>query len=228
MLHRHYPASTLVRACPPPQVARPVPRGRPVGSHALPPPGVSRVASDPLCRHAVAITPVGSLDRVVRNEGLSTPRYSPATAAFPVSVAGRLPRYPFRGLLGVHSRYGLPARGVAKRPFPSKAPTASLPPPPLRLLPAGTTRVAGRELHPLRIDTFPRRTQKTGLTSCHFYRVESVRGRSPGSFPPSPRLERGQQGRGEENHEHQPPHRKPPRGCDTAGEVRPGIGPQTG
>jgi hypothetical protein len=165
LLHRHYPASTLVRACPPPQVARPVPRGRPVGSHALPPPGVSRVVSDPLCRHAVAITPVGSLDQVVRNEGLSTPRYSPATAAFPVSVAGRLPHYPFRGLLSVHSRYGLPARGVAKRPFPSKAPTVSLPPPPLRLLPAGTTRVAGRELHPLRIDTFPRRTQKVGLRS---------------------------------------------------------------
>jgi hypothetical protein len=164
LLHRHYPASTLVRACPPPQVARPVPRGRPVGSHAFPPPGVSRVASDPLCRHAVAITPVGSLDQIVRNEGLSTPRYSPATAAFPVSVAGRLPHYPFRGLLSVHSRYGLPARGVAKRPFPSKAPAVSLPPPPLRLLPAGTTKVAGRELHPLRIDTFPRRTQKTGVS----------------------------------------------------------------
>jgi hypothetical protein len=107
-------AQHTVRACPPPRVARPVPRGRPVGSHALPPPGVSRVASDPLCRHAVAITPVGSLDQIVRNEGLSTPRYSPATAAFPVSVAGRLPHYPFRGLLGVHSRYGLPARGVAR------------------------------------------------------------------------------------------------------------------
>ena len=32
-----------------------------------------------------------------------------------------------------------------KRPFPSKAPAASLPPPPLRLLPAGAT-VAGRDL----------------------------------------------------------------------------------
>jgi hypothetical protein len=35
------------------------------------------------------------------------------TAAFPVSVPGRLPHQTFRGLLGVHSRYGLPARGVA-------------------------------------------------------------------------------------------------------------------
>jgi hypothetical protein len=36
-----------------------------------------------------------------------------AAAAFPVSVAGRLPRCAFRGLLGVHSRYGLLARGIA-------------------------------------------------------------------------------------------------------------------
>src|SRR3954451_1884538 len=91
-------------------MARPVPRGRPVGSHAPPPAGVSRVASDPLCRHAVAITPVGSLGSVA-SRGV-TPS-SPATAAFPVSAAGRLPHYLFRGLLGVHSRYGLPARGVA-------------------------------------------------------------------------------------------------------------------
>ena len=32
------------------------------------------------------------------------------TAAFPIWRAGRLPHYPFRGLLDVHSRYGLPAR----------------------------------------------------------------------------------------------------------------------
>jgi hypothetical protein len=35
------------------------------------------------------------------------------TAAFPVSVPGRLPHQTFRGLLGVHSRYGLLARGAA-------------------------------------------------------------------------------------------------------------------
>ncbi len=37
-----------------------------------------------------------------------------ASAAFPIPLLGRLPHYPFRGLLGVHSRYGLRARGVAK------------------------------------------------------------------------------------------------------------------
>jgi hypothetical protein len=98
------------------------------------------VASDFLCGHAVAITPVGSLG-LVASRGV-TPSF-PATAAFPVSVAGRLPHDPFRGLLSVHSRYGLPARGIAKRSFPSRAPAASLTPPPLRLLPAGATELPG-------------------------------------------------------------------------------------
>ncbi len=68
----------------------------------------------PMCRHAVTITPVGSLDRIVRNEGVSAPRISPATAAFPGKQAGRLPHRDFRGLLGVHSRYGLTTRRTAK------------------------------------------------------------------------------------------------------------------
>jgi len=40
-------------------------------------------------------------------------RVRPAAAAFPVKQAGRLPHYPFRGLLSVHSHYGLHARQVA-------------------------------------------------------------------------------------------------------------------
>src|ERR1035438_10077802 len=49
----------------------------------------------------------------------------------------------FRGLLSVYSCYGLHARGVAKRPFPSKAPTASLPPLPFRLLLGGANQFPG-------------------------------------------------------------------------------------
>ena len=65
----------------------------------------------------------------------------PPTAAFPVRQAGRLPRYLFRGLLGVHSRYGLHACWVALR-NPSSSECFSeirylLSPP--RLLPAGAT-----------------------------------------------------------------------------------------
>jgi hypothetical protein len=37
------------------------------------------------------------------------------TSAFPVSKAGRLPRSIFRGLLNVHSRYGLSDRRTASR-----------------------------------------------------------------------------------------------------------------
>jgi len=63
----------------------------------------------------------------------------------------------FRGLLSVHSRYGLPARGTAWRSLASKASALSLPPAPLRLLPAGA-KVAGRELHPLKKGALPRST----------------------------------------------------------------------
>src|SRR6266852_4146318 len=68
-------------------------------------------------------------------------RLSPSTAAFPVKQSGRLLQLFFRGLLSVHSRYGLHARRVAMRPFPSKAPTASLPPLPFRLLPGLANQV---------------------------------------------------------------------------------------
>src|SRR5438477_7343172 len=37
----------------------------------------------------------------------------PSSSAFPVPQAGRLLHHPFRGLLSVHSRYGLHARQVA-------------------------------------------------------------------------------------------------------------------
>jgi hypothetical protein len=67
----------------------------------------------------------------------------PSAAAFPVRKAGRLLHRPFRGLLSVHSRYGLHAHRVAMRPFSPKASAASLPPPLLRLLPGGTNQLPG-------------------------------------------------------------------------------------
>jgi len=45
---------------------------------------------------------------------LASARLLSMTAAFPNQRVGRLPRLCFRGLLGVHSRYGLPARGPPK------------------------------------------------------------------------------------------------------------------
>src|SRR6266481_1157433 len=67
-------------------------------------------------------------------------RRSPLSAAFPVKKSGRLLQLFFRGLLSVHSRYGLHARGVAKRPFTPKAPLPRLP---LRLLPGGANQFPG-------------------------------------------------------------------------------------
>ena len=103
-LRRHYSVSPVLWTSPTPHAARPVPRGRPVGSrtHRLGSP-VLRALS--WCRHAVAITPVGP--RGACSLAL------PPTSAFPIPLPGRLPHYDFRGLLGVHSRYGLPARGAA-------------------------------------------------------------------------------------------------------------------
>ena len=43
-------------------------------------------------------------------------------AAFPTARLGRLSHDAFRGLLGVHSRYGLRTRGIAERSFPPLAP----------------------------------------------------------------------------------------------------------
>ena len=88
-----------------------------------PPPGFFRVVSNLLlpacCRHY----PGGTT-----GEGWSFPK-EPVTAAFPIPLLGRLPHYLFRGLLSVHSRYGLLARGSAQRSFPSGASVGLSPPP---------------------------------------------------------------------------------------------------
>ena len=71
---------------------------------------------------------------------------------------GRLPHYPFRGLLSVHSRFGPHTRRVALRPSTPEASEMSSPTSPLRLLPTVATLV-GWDSHPLKIRAFPRRLQ---------------------------------------------------------------------
>jgi hypothetical protein len=133
-LPRRYPASSVLRASPPPQTARP-------DSHELPvdripiTAGASRVTSGPLCLHAVATTPAGPMD-------LSA-RLFPSTSAFPRFRAGRLLHCLFRGL---HSVYIITAYKLAKspaRPSTSEASAASLPPLLLRLLPGGANQFPG-------------------------------------------------------------------------------------
>ena len=66
----------------------------------------------------------------------------------PIWQSGRPAHRPFRGLLGVHSRYGLHTHAATNSWHASpKASTVSLPPQLLRLLPAGA--VAGWGFHPL-------------------------------------------------------------------------------
>ncbi len=100
-LHRHYPASSVLRTCPPPQTAQSAPHGVLVESHDLSPLGLPVLPVDSSFTHAIAITPAGPVE--IRRS-LARP-----AAAFPIGQAGRLPHYLFRGLLGVHSRYGLRA-----------------------------------------------------------------------------------------------------------------------
>jgi len=117
--------------------------------------GVSRVASDlpvqTCCRHYPGGTTGG---------GVVAPQ-EPVTAAFPIPLLGRLPHYAFRGLLGVHSRYGLSARGVAQGdPFHRRLRQ-------YRYLHCRSDcyrlerPLAGWELHPLKIDALARRTKGT-------------------------------------------------------------------
>ena len=80
-LHRHYPASQVLRASPPPHTARPGPRRLPVGEPP-PPLGLPCCIGSP-CIHAVANTPAGPLGArvalfpndsgLLRNSGGSAP-----------------------------------------------------------------------------------------------------------------------------------------------------------
>src|SRR5690242_7873743 len=62
-----------------------------------------------------------------RNPSLHTSLASPAAAASPELQSRRLPHYPFRGLLDVHSRYGLHTRQVTKVTLYTEEPSAAPP-----------------------------------------------------------------------------------------------------
>ena len=105
-LHRHYPASPVLQASPSPQAARPVPRGWPVAQPLPARLGASRVARvflvymlSPIPRHSVWV-PLCSIPQPYQSS--------------PEAAPGRPVHLPFRGLLGVHSRYGLHTRDVTK------------------------------------------------------------------------------------------------------------------
>ena len=114
-------------------------------------PVLSEVSS---CLHAAAYTPAGT--QASANRSYARLRL----AAFPGNGSGRLLHYQFRGLIGC-SLALRPARSrvALKATFTSKASTASLPPLPLRLLPAGATQLPGGPRNPLKTSSFSRRTR---------------------------------------------------------------------
>ena len=82
-LHRHYPASSLIRASPPPHTAWPGPRGSPVEGHAPSPLGLPVLRSISMYIHADATTPAGS--------GGCTVASSPLDGGLPRNTAGSAP-----------------------------------------------------------------------------------------------------------------------------------------
>jgi hypothetical protein len=114
--------------------------------------GASRVAPDPLCLHAVATTPAGSMEpiRSYRSVDVGLPQITVGSA--PASQVSR----PAQRSLGLQPA-DLPSRLM--RPSTSEAPAALLPPPPLRLLPGGAIQFPDESFFSLWTSAFSRRTE---------------------------------------------------------------------
>src|SRR5260370_32770675 len=100
-----------------------------------------------------------------RNRGVHISLSSPTMAAFPDLGAGRLPHCVFRGLLSVHSSYGLHTCQVTYMTlytggFSRFVASAAAP------IATGGSDLAGRDSHPLRNRAFARRTKNSTLSSC--------------------------------------------------------------
>src|SRR6266403_5727994 len=104
-LHRNYPASSVLRASPPSQTARPFSHELPVDPHR------DHRWDFPCCVWSPFACMPSPIPRQVGWNLFA--RTIPFASAFPIIGAGRLLHHYFRGLLSVHSRYGLHARRVA-------------------------------------------------------------------------------------------------------------------
>ena len=155
-LRRHYPASTVIRTSPPPHTARPDSHELLV-DHLRVTVGVSRVASAPRCLHAVAHTPAGPMNLFAHIVA--------SASAFPVRKAGRLLHYPFRGLLSVHSRYGLHAHRVAIATLCIEGFSGFVTSTAASIVTGRNEPVPGRDFHPLWTSAFARRTFGLGLVN---------------------------------------------------------------
>ena len=76
-------------------------------------------------------------------------RTAPSSSAFPVLLAGRLLHCPFRGLLSVHSRYGLHARRVAIATLYTEGSDSFVASAAAPIATGWSEPVPGRDFHPL-------------------------------------------------------------------------------
>ena len=86
-LGRHYPASSVLQACPPPQTTRPAPHGVSVESHDLSSLGLPVLRADSSFTHAIATTPAGPVE--LCRSGLDQRRPSPSVG----QVGSRIARF---------------------------------------------------------------------------------------------------------------------------------------
>jgi len=91
-------------------------------------------------------------------------RTVPSASAFPERKAGRLLHYPFRGLLSVHSRYGLHAHRVAIATLFTEGFNGFVTSTAAPIVTGRNEPAPGRDFHPLWTSAFPRRTLALGLT----------------------------------------------------------------
>ena len=93
---------------------------------------------------------------------------SPAATAFPFFVQGRRPHWSFRGLLDVHSRYGLPVRRTASRYVCLEGSDGFVASTAAPIATGWSDPFARRDSHPLKIPDFSRRTQSLTPQVCRF------------------------------------------------------------
>jgi hypothetical protein len=118
-------------------------------------------------RHAVANTPVARWVLIARGTVYSNRfPFIPSDSGLPHTDARSAPHWTFRGLLDVHACYGLSARRTAMRPVCLEGSDGFVTSTAAPIATGWSDPVAGWELHPLKINTLPRRTSVTSLVCC--------------------------------------------------------------
>ncbi len=104
-----------------------------------------------LYRHAVVITPVARWVLIARGTVYSNRLpFIPSDGGLPLPNAGSAPHWSFRGLLDVHSRYGLSARRAAMRPVCLEGSDGLVASTAAPIATGWSDPVAAWELHPLK------------------------------------------------------------------------------